>query len=243
MDYFIDGKVVRVNEGETIFVNSKRLHYGFSADKTDSKFYCILFNPIEVNAPDEITKHFILPIMESTAMPYLVLHDEGGAKDPIIKLLDTLHRQSNKPTLPLTGLGTFFNIARILYERMKALDEKGTTPAIPENGQIGALRKMTSYIRRHYSENLTLPAIATSGSVGRSTCDNIFRKFLAQSPIQYTTGVRIGAATNLLRDTELSITQIGRRVGFPSPSYFAATFRELMGCTPKEYRAKNAKAI
>ncbi|WEV63570.1 AraC family transcriptional regulator [Bifidobacterium sp. ESL0732] len=241
MDYFIDGEVVRVHEGETIFVNSKRLHYGFSLDGSDSKFYCILLNPIEVNAPDEITKRFILPILASQFMPYLVLRSENGAKDPITNLLDALHDERDKPTLPLTGLGAFFSIVKILYERMKTLDKKTTTPAIPENGQIGALRKMTSYIRCHYAENLTLSAIAASGSVGRSACDSIFQKFLAQSPIQYATGVRIGDAANLLRDTELSVTQIAHRVGFSSPSYFAAKFRELMDNTPKEYRAKNQK--
>ncbi|MDF7664716.1 AraC family transcriptional regulator [Bifidobacterium sp. ESL0745] len=243
MDYFIDGETVRVNEGETIFVNSKRLHYGFSADGSDSRFYCVLFNPIQVDAPDEITKRFILPILESKVMPYTVLRSETKAKDRITSLLDTLHDQSDSPTLPLTGLGIFFDIVRILYERIKTLDEKGTTSAIAENGQIGALRKMTTYIRCHYTENLTLSAIAASGSVGRSACDSIFRKFLAQSPIQYVIGVRIGEATNLLRDTELSITQIAQRVGITSPSYFAATFKELMGSTPKEFRAKGRKAM
>lgn len=243
MDYFIDGEVVRVNEDETIFVNSKRLHYGFSADGSDSRFYCILFNPIQVDAPDEITNRFILPILESKAMPYLVLRGKSGTKDPITILLDALHSQSDSPTLPLTGLGAFFEIVRLLYERIKAIDKKGAASAIAENGQIGALRKMTTYIRCHYAENLTLSAIAASGSVGRSACDNIFRKFLAQSPIQYAIGVRIGEATNLLRDTELSITQIARRVGIASPSYFAATFKELMGSTPKEYRAKSRKTM
>ena len=37
---------------------------------------------------------------------------------------------------------------------------------------------------------------------------------------------------------DLSVTEIGFRAGFHSPSYFSKRFRGQMGCTPQEFRAR-----
>lgn len=46
----------------------------------------------------------------------------------------------------------------------------------------------------------------------------------------------IQRAAELLRSTDWKISDIGTQCGFQEMSYFAKTFREMKGCTPKGYR-------
>ena len=55
--------------------------------------------------------------------------------------------------------------------------------------------------------------------------------FLAQN-------LRIARAAHLLRESDLTVTQILHRVGFHSPSHFTTTFRRHMGMSPTDYRRR-----
>ena len=48
--------------------------------------------------------------------------------------------------------------------------------------------------------------------------------------------VRLDRATRLLCETDLTVSQVGQRVGFASLSHFTMTFRSELGATPTEYR-------
>src|SRR5690242_5481341 len=45
MEYYVNGQIVQLARDCGIFVNSKRLHYGFSSDKTDCTFIVVAVHP------------------------------------------------------------------------------------------------------------------------------------------------------------------------------------------------------
>jgi len=51
----------------------------------------------------------------------------------------------------------------------------------------------------------------------------------------YIRKIRLDKAAELLRTTDLTISEVGVRVGIDSPSYFTRTFKEQFGCSPSEY--------
>jgi two-component system response regulator YesN len=58
---------------------------------------------------------------------------------------------------------------------------------------------------------------------------------------EYITGVRIGKAQEYLLNSDLPIGSVALDVGYNNFSYFSKNFRDIVGCTPNEYRRKNAK--
>jgi AraC-like DNA-binding protein len=54
--------------------------------------------------------------------------------------------------------------------------------------------------------------------------------------MEYLQKKRLGEAATLLSDSVLSITEIGYRCGFESPSYFTNQFGKAMGMSPRQYR-------
>jgi mannose-6-phosphate isomerase-like protein (cupin superfamily) len=45
MEYFVNNKILHLSAGEGIFINSKRLHFGYSKDNSDCTFLCVVVHP------------------------------------------------------------------------------------------------------------------------------------------------------------------------------------------------------
>ncbi|MEZ4631651.1 MAG: AraC family transcriptional regulator [Deinococcales bacterium] len=79
--------------------------------------------------------------------------------------------------------------------------------------------------------------------LSRSRLFQLFECYLGQSPMNYVKGRRLEQAKNLLKTTELSITQIAMELGFASSQHFATQFKKQTGMTPKHYRQAPADTI
>lgn len=100
------------------------------------------------------------------------------------------------------------------------------------------IRLMTAYIREHCTEKITLEDVAEAADISTRECTRCFRRCLNASPIVYLTQTRVDMAARLLTGSAKSIIEISEECGFSSPSYFGKVFREIMGCTPTDYRTR-----
>jgi AraC-like DNA-binding protein len=66
-----------------------------------------------------------------------------------------------------------------------------------------------------------------------------FRRVYKQTPHQYLVGQRIARAKELLRNSDLSITEICMAVGYESLGSFSALFRKVAGVSPSAYRTSS----
>ena len=54
---------------------------------------------------------------------------------------------------------------------------------------------------------------------------------------EYVTKIRIERACRLIRETDLSITEVAEQTGFSSSRYFSTAFKQHMGMTPSQYKS------
>ena len=66
-----------------------------------------------------------------------------------------------------------------------------------------------------------------------------FKKITDIGLNDYINITRVSAAEKLLRQTELSVTEIATMCGFNASNYFAAVFKKINGITPKKYSLLN----
>lgn len=100
------------------------------------------------------------------------------------------------------------------------------------------VKVMLQFLQENLDHELSLEQIASSASVSKNECLRCFQSVLGTSPIQYLKEIRIQKAAGLLTGTDRKISKIASACGFQEMSYFARTFRQHMGCTPKEYRKR-----
>lgn len=232
LSYMIDGRKLRIDEGQTLFVNTRRMHYGFSEDGTDCEYLCIVFDPLILSGSEEIKNRYVLPILSDMNFSFLLIESEGFCA--MLRELDAAWRNRASGD-ELLVVGQLLQIWRSLWAQAAAAHD-GLTP-IHDNTRI--LREMLSYIRLHYEERLSLQSVAAAGGVCRSKCCRLFKEYLHQTPNDYLNSLRLEHAAELLRETRMGITEIALSCGFHSGSYFTELFSRQKGCTPTAFRQQD----
>lgn len=104
------------------------------------------------------------------------------------------------------------------------------------------LRAARDHADRHYAEPIDLEAMAAVARLSKFYFQRMFTATYGRSPAAYVSERRIERAQDLLRATNLSVTEVCNSVGFSSLGSFSSRFRETVGCTPSQFQARYATA-
>jgi AraC family transcriptional regulator len=99
------------------------------------------------------------------------------------------------------------------------------------------LMQVLDYIHEHLSEDIKLADLAGAIGMSQFHFSHLFKQSFGTSPYQYLLQQRIERAKQLLKQTDRSIMDIALECGFNSHSHLSKQFRQLVGITPKVYRA------
>ncbi|HZO66847.1 MAG: helix-turn-helix transcriptional regulator [Kribbellaceae bacterium] len=102
------------------------------------------------------------------------------------------------------------------------------------------LRRARDVADRNYAEPLDLEALAATAGVSKYHFLRCFAAEYGETPMQYVTRRRIERASDLLRATNLTVTEVCHLVGYSSLGSFSVKFRELVGMSPSEYQRTQA---
>ena len=94
---------------------------------------------------------------------------------------------------------------------------------------------------RHYTEALDLAAVAAVAGISKYHFHRLFTVTYGLSPAAYLSQRRIERAQDLLRATNLTVTEVCYAVGFASLGSFSSRFRELVGESPSEFQRRWAQ--
>lgn len=234
MDYYIDGETVPLEAGDSVMVNSGRLHYGYSVKKEECRYYCVIFHPAMLTANKILYQKYVEPVISNRSMNYLLFPSDQEMAGLLKQIYE--RKQTHPQDYEMEALGQFHT----LWDRIrKEYREGGNMTDVEMDEERYAQKRMVSYIFQNYADPLTLDEIARSGNLSRSKCCRVFKKYVRQSPMEFVNAYRLECSERLLATTDLEVTEIGISCGFNHLSYFSKLFREKYGCTPRNYRNKH----
>lgn len=94
------------------------------------------------------------------------------------------------------------------------------------------------FIRDHYNDAITLEHLAEQMNYNAAYLGRLIKKTLGVSFNTLRDEVRIDNAKRLLRESSLTVADIGQMVGIKDRDYFGSKFKSIVGCTPSEYRRR-----
>lgn len=100
-----------------------------------------------------------------------------------------------------------------------------------------------NYINDHVCENLHVTDVATFTGNNPHYLSQKFREETGQSISDYVRSAKIAEAKSLLKYTSLSLAEISEQLAFSSQSFFTATFRQLTGLTPRQFRENGKPSL
>jgi AraC-like DNA-binding protein len=104
------------------------------------------------------------------------------------------------------------------------------------------LRRARDLVDRRFAEPLDLGALAAAAGVSKFHFLRCFAQTYGRTPAVYLAERRIERAQDLLRATNLTVTEICSLVGYSSLGSFSAKFRTLVGVSPSAYQASFARS-
>ena len=113
------------------------------------------------------------------------------------------------------------------------------------NKRISEEDALTEKIVHFINENMSNPDlkiddIASAMGMSRSVLYGKIKNAVGMKPIDFVRHIRIMHATELLCNTDDTLSSIAYSVGFSDPKYFSKVFKKEMGIIPSEYR-ENSK--
>lgn len=232
MQYNINGEVVLLKEGDGIFVNARQLHFGYSAEKKECDFICILIHPILLCSSRTVEQKYVSPLLFHEHIPFCHLMKNVRWQRDILLSIRELYEMRDDPLAELKMQRAFLDIWISLCENVISIQKTQLAPTY----HLSALKDMISFINENYGEKLRLASIAAAGKVGKTGCCTIFKRYLNKTPNEYLTELRLRKSMELLKNTDMTILEISYAVGFSGASYFTETFHKFYECTPSEYR-------
>ena len=101
------------------------------------------------------------------------------------------------------------------------------------------IEKAVEYMEKNYMKwNISIDTLSQISDISTSQLRRIFKEVYSVSPLTYLNILRIDHSKDLLKHTNLTVTQISEQLGYPDVYSFSKQFRKLSGLPPSQYRRK-----
>jgi len=201
------------------------------------------------------TPHFYHPDQSiGTEWSTFYITFSGGAIDSILNSLD----MNYSAVYEETGKVSFIEVLQGIIEKIELEDhhlEYETSAELyrflmllKKHGKIGnklstlqsyeTIRPIVEWLELMYPENIGLLEISEKAQMSSQHLNTLFHDTFGISPYSFLVQLRIREAKRiLLTNTELTLQEISKLVGFNGVSHFVSTFKRREGITPSVYRS------
>lgn len=185
--------------------------------KRIKELYCVNISTLK-NTISELVLQIIYTAVPDPEAKKLIF---GSGFSPIseISALDTISEIENY----------IFNITGLLFKHHTSLLSNNNSPLI---------RDVKIYIMTNYPLPISIDTIADELHVTRHHLMRLFKTETGETINEFLTNYRINIALALLKDNDLTISEIAQRVGYQDANYFSKTFKKVTGTTPSKYLSK-----
>jgi len=139
--------------------------------------------------------------------------------------------------------GREIRLLGLLYEFLSRLIEVAahdTTGSEGESRKELYVKKAVEFVQMNFSRKISVAEIADYVKLDRSYLYSIFSSYLNTSPQEFIINFRIEKACELMHNSELSIGDISRSVGYEDALVFSKQFKRTKGIPPREFRKRMA---
>lgn len=153
-----------------------------------------------------------------------------------VKTTGIFCRPSCKSKTPARGNVIFFNSTASAIDAGFRPCKRCCPDKVVFDPDLEIMKKAKSIFEVDYNKQADLHHISEQLGVSTNHLIKIFKRHNSLTPTQYIIKIRIGKASELLKQTDINILDIAYMTGFKSLSNFYKCFKEQTGHTPNKYR-------
>lgn len=216
------GKLYALDPGNVVWINRHHPHAYWADPQQPWELYWMLFDGPRL---EPIWRMFL-----ASGGPVVGDCDARHQQSIFRRIFKLLHHpQASTPILVHAEMAQL--LALLFYPLRTPLDSK--PKEVPSN-----LRKAFERMRIYHHLPLRVAELAALSEMSESHFIRTFRAAIGTSPIDWLRRERIAHAQRRLAETDDSMKQIARQVGYNDQFYFSRDFKRLTNVTPSDYRER-----
>ncbi|MCI5648372.1 MAG: AraC family transcriptional regulator [Fusicatenibacter sp.] len=230
---YIGQKIYPISAGTFALIPSNAVHMVLGDENTEFRFIAIVFHPdfLRSFGSDSIQEKYLSPLFQWQFDCSPVLSNDPAFCDLILDITSAYQEKADGYELYIKAC--LLQLCFLLYQYAKDFQFQKQDS---KDYRISFIKEMMLYLQEQYSETVTLSEMADHFHISKGHLCRFFKEMTNMSPIDYLNYYRIHKSSQLLRDTDLSISTVAGQAGFNNISYYNRTFRKYMHMTPGEYR-------
>lgn len=161
-----------------------------------------------------------------------VVHVQGSQR------LSLLVRMVSEETSDEQPGGEFMRsrlVEMLLVEAMRSTTTGSAPPGLLRGLGDERLAIALKLMHAHIDRAWTVDQLAKAAALSRSSFFERFSRTVGVAPMEYLLGWRMEIAKDLLKNDELSVTEVAERIGYGSTSTFSVAFSRHVGVAPSRY--------
>lgn len=235
--HIVNGDKVTLKEGELLFLSQNAVQEIFPAGENDVAVNFIILPEFfdqalyMIGAEENLIRKFIVGCLRGTESDIGYLHFKVADVLPIQNLVENLlwtimNSQQNKRSINQFTMGLLF---------LQLINYTDKVEVGKDHFDQELILSVYRYIEEHYKEGELSEFAAVSG-YDLYWLSRRIKKLTGQNFTELMQVKRMAQAQFLLQNTNLSVADVGRAVGYDNLSYFHRIFRERYGMSPKQWR-------
>lgn len=233
----VSGRTYIVHAGEGLFINSNCLHQAQVFGEDKCVFFCIVFQATLLSGFSNsiIAQKYVLPILESKEFPAFYFDSCSSLHQGCNqKILEIYHLYQEK--VDFYEIKIQILLQEIWLSMLQSNEKIIPAPMAAPTYDEQRLKAILTFLENNYAAKLSLEEIASSANISKSECCRFLKQTLNRTPFQILIDYRLTKSIQLLKETDLSISEIAEQVGFDSASYFSTIFKKNFRHSPKDFR-------
>ncbi len=235
--YVISGKatiysgddVFELSAGQMHFIRKGECHRIVADNNQNFHFYCIGFlldpNYAEINK-----------FSDSICMlNSFVLEDEGNIKTLFNRIINEVYIYNSESNIMIH---LYFCQMLIMLYRILTGSSNAVLNRVNTSSSNSAVYRTLKYIDREYLTITSVKEMAQSLSYSEYYLSHIFREKMNMTIKDYLVKKKIVTATELLKVSNMSISEIAEHLHFSSLHSFGQAFKRYMGMSASEFRIR-----
>lgn len=240
--YFVRGnalvqcnsKTYTVGPKDIVVVNSHELHYAESIGN-DLLYYVIIVDMefLHSSSVDTIETQYIAPLLQN----HIVFNNVISKSDVLIECLESIILEYNNRDIgyELAIKYHFYHLLVILLRNHveKQLTQKDYSKKLK---QLNNITFILQYIESDYMKKLSTSILAEKINWTEAHFCRVFKSLTGRTPTDFIHQIRINKACDLLRESDMSITEIALETGFGDINYFSRLFKKYKNKSPLQWK-------
>jgi len=237
--FIVKNNIFPIKPGSIFLINAMEIHYSNPSDPN-------AYNRSKLIVSTEFFKTICQTCGLSDFADKNIFQCGGTCYNPPIETarnIDSFFREAASHFHSPDSTSTQVNVVLAIISILSNLTSSESKQPIEDTKHT--INLLAKYVNEHNNdwECLSLDNICDTLHISSSRASHLFKELMGKTIIQYKNELRIAEAKKLLLSTNLKMFEISDMLAFQHCTIFCKYFKNMVGCTPKQYRDSKGLSI